>query len=163
MDKLEQLLAAEAIRNLKARYFRCVDRKDWPALAGVFSEDVILDFRQQVAPGTPPAQEQAAVGRDTVVALISKVVGRYRTIHHGHLPEISVAGASSAHGIWAMDDTIRDQEDRLVLQGSGYYHETYNRLGGNDWTISYLRLERLWVIYGEGGRDPAVRRRFGGN
>jgi hypothetical protein len=162
MDKLDQLLAAEAIRTLKARYFRFVDGKDWSGLASVFSENVILDLRSQVVPGVAPAKEQAAVGRDMVVSLIAKVVGRFRTVHHGHLPEIRVSSATSADGIWAMDDTIRDLEDRLVLRGSGYYHETYIRRA-DVWTISNMRLERLWVVYGEAGRDPAVRRRFGGN
>jgi hypothetical protein len=162
MDKLDQLLAAEAIRNLKARYFRLVDGKDWSGLASVFSEDVILDLRNQVVPGIAPAKEETAIGRETVVWLISKVVGRYRTVHHGHMPEIGISSASTANGIWAMDDTIRDQQDRLVLRGSGYYHETYSRVA-EDWTISSMRLERLWVVYGDAGRDPAVRRRFGGN
>jgi hypothetical protein len=162
MDKLDQLLAAEAVRNLKARYFRFVDCKNWPGLASVFSEDVILDLRNEFVPGVALAKEEAAVGRDTVVQLISKVVGRFRTVHHGHLPEIRVSSATTASGIWAMDDTIRDQEDRLVLRGSGYYHETYVRRG-DDWTISNMRLERLWVVYGEAGRDPALRRRFGGS
>jgi hypothetical protein len=67
MDKLDQLLAAEAIGNLKSRYFRFVDGKDWSELASVFSEDVILDLRNQVVPGVAPAKEEAAAGRDTVV------------------------------------------------------------------------------------------------
>ena len=39
----------EAIRQLKARYFRLMDEKDWDALADVFTDDVEMDMRG--APG----------------------------------------------------------------------------------------------------------------
>ena len=34
----------EAIKQLKARYFRMMDTKDWDGLARVFTEDVHLDM-----------------------------------------------------------------------------------------------------------------------
>ena len=36
MDRLERLEAIEAIRNVKARYFRLIDTKQWEELRGVF-------------------------------------------------------------------------------------------------------------------------------
>ena len=33
MDRIERLEAIEAVRNLKARYFRLMDIKQWDALA----------------------------------------------------------------------------------------------------------------------------------
>lgn len=35
----------EAIRRLKARYFRCLDTKDWAQLEAVFAPDVEIDMR----------------------------------------------------------------------------------------------------------------------
>lgn len=40
-------------------YAECLDRRDWPGLAGVFTEDVVMDFG-----------EWAQTGRETVVATI---------------------------------------------------------------------------------------------
>lgn len=45
MDPLEELLAIEEIRKLKARYFRALDAKDWDAFAGVFAPDAVQDLR----------------------------------------------------------------------------------------------------------------------
>jgi hypothetical protein len=33
----------EAIRQLKARYFRTMDTKDWTAMRRVFADDVVMD------------------------------------------------------------------------------------------------------------------------
>jgi hypothetical protein len=33
----------EAIKRLKARYFRTMDTKDWPAMRQVFCDDVVMD------------------------------------------------------------------------------------------------------------------------
>ena len=33
----------EAIRRLKARYFRTMDTKDWDAMRQVFTDDVVID------------------------------------------------------------------------------------------------------------------------
>ena len=39
MDPLQQLQEIEAIKQLKARYQRCVDTKDWDGLADTFTAD----------------------------------------------------------------------------------------------------------------------------
>ena len=33
----------EAIKQLKARYFRTMDTKDWAAMRQVFTDDVVID------------------------------------------------------------------------------------------------------------------------
>ena len=43
MDAAEQLLAIEDIKQLKARYFRCMDTKDWDGFAAVFAPNAVLD------------------------------------------------------------------------------------------------------------------------
>jgi len=49
MNDIEKLLAIEEIKNLKARYFRCVDTKDWHGFKAVFAPDGRLDFADDVA------------------------------------------------------------------------------------------------------------------
>lgn len=45
MDSIQRLVAAEQIRDLKARYCRAIDMKDWSLLARVFADDVECDYR----------------------------------------------------------------------------------------------------------------------
>ena len=44
MDTIERLAAIEDIKRLKARYFRCMDMKDWAGLEAVFAPDLVADF-----------------------------------------------------------------------------------------------------------------------
>lgn len=45
IDALGRLLAIEEIRGVKARYFRCMDTKDWDGLRAVFCDDAEFDAR----------------------------------------------------------------------------------------------------------------------
>jgi ketosteroid isomerase-like protein len=41
MNKLKEI---EEIKQLKSRYFRCLDAKDWPGLAACLTDDVTFDY-----------------------------------------------------------------------------------------------------------------------
>jgi SnoaL-like domain len=147
----EQLAAIEEIKKLKARYFRYVDTKDWEGLQAVFCADASFDYSAAhrvrnpwTGSWNPPLPEtvRVAVGRGEIVALIRGAVERLHTTHHGHLPEISLLTATTAVGIWAMNDSLRDAEHHQLLEGSGHYHDTYTRLPAG-WAIASCRLTRL--------------------
>lgn len=138
MDQLAQLEASEAIKALKARYFRALDTKDWEAFASVFADDVRLEV--------PEAQVEL-VGRDAVVEAVSSVLLDARTVHHGHTCEIDVVSDSVATGIWAMEDYVEyppTDQGRVGLRGYGHYHERYVVERG-EWRIASSRLERLRI------------------
>ena len=42
----------EQICQLKARYFRAMDQKDWIAYLGVFAEDAVIDTTDDTGPDT---------------------------------------------------------------------------------------------------------------
>src|SRR6202008_3933999 len=56
------------------------------------------------------------------------------SVHHGHMPIITLSGPDEASGIWAMEDRLyRSAENPLegggrYLHGFGHYHERYVRL-----------------------------------
>jgi hypothetical protein len=125
-----------AIQILKARYFRGIDTKDWELLASVFTEDVAIDVTDDVPDGRP------YTGRDTFVGTCAKVLRTATTVHHGHMPEITLVDDATATGIWAMEDYVDWGEDGGAFRGYGHYHETYVR-DGDEWRISSLKLTRL--------------------
>ena len=99
----------------------------------------------------PDLSNQAVVtGRENIMAMIRAAVGDLRTIHHGFMPEIEITGPERAEGIWAMRDEIREWDGRLVLDGSGHYHETY-QLEQDRWRFSTILLTRLWLDRGPNG------------
>ena len=145
MDAVERLEAVEAIKALKARYFRCLDAKDWVGLADVFAPDAVMDMGEADA----GAEGDGAVttGAEPIVGFIRQAVDRMDTVHHGHMPEIEITGDATARAIWAMDDLLtwtgRDGSPRR-LHGFGHYHETYVKLESG-WHIASMRLTRLRV------------------
>jgi hypothetical protein len=134
----EQWREIEAIKQLKARYFRLMDTKEWLPFSAVFTDDVVVDVSQDKhAPGDTIA------GRANVVDFIRKAVGKATTVHHGHMPEIELLSPTEARGIWAMFDYVEFKSSRGI-RGYGHYHEEYRKEGGT-WHISKLKLTRLRV------------------
>lgn len=121
----------QAIEQLKARYFRWMDTKQWDAWRTLFTEDAELQ--------ASPDPAERFVGADEIVEKVSGYLKDAVTVHHGHMPEIEIDG-DTATGIWAMDDFV--DLPQLVLRGYGHYHEEYVRLDG-EWRIRRSRLTRL--------------------
>jgi SnoaL-like domain len=146
-NDLEKLLAIEEIKQLKARYFRCVDTKDWVGFKAVFTPDALFDISQDV-PGC------ILVGPEKIAAAVSVPLTGCVSVHHGHCPEIAITSDTTASGIWAMEDILRWGEDSAspsqTLHGYGHYIETYEKIRGR-WCIKTMKLQRLRVDIGRGG------------
>ncbi len=123
----------EAIKQLKARYCRTMDTKDWAAMRQVFTDDVTMD--------TTDSGGGVITGADDFLAFLVEAIGEVMTVHHCHTPEIEVTSPTAASGIWAMEDMLR-WPDGSELHGYGHYHETYELLDGQ-WRISSSTLTRL--------------------
>jgi hypothetical protein len=141
MNDLEKLLALEEIKNLKARYFRCVDTKDWPGFEAVFAPDAVFDISDDV-PGC------ILTGPEKIAAAASVPLTGCVSVHHGHCPEIEITSDTTATGIWAMEDMLRwgpqSSSPNQTLHGYGHYVETYEKISGS-WHIRTLKLRRLRV------------------
>lgn len=121
------------ICNLKARYCRLLDTKDWDGWAALFTEDCEIDTR--------PAGGTLEKGRDTFVSMVRHSLADAKTAHQIHSPEITFHG-DSAEVIWAMQDRVI--KDSFALTGYGHYHETYVR-SVDGWKIAKQTLSRLIV------------------
>jgi uncharacterized protein (TIGR02246 family) len=123
----------EAIKQLKARYFRTMDTKDWAAMRHVFTDDVVID--------TSEAGGGVTHGADEFMDFLQGVLAGATTVHQGHMPEIDLTSATTATGIWALHDVVI-WPDGTRLDGDGHYHETYEK-GADGWRIASSRLTRL--------------------
>ncbi len=126
----------EAIRQLKARYFRMMDLKDWDGLADVFTDDVEIDVTEE---GSGIVRTKAAY-----MPFIREVLDGVITVHHGHMPEIQLTSPTTARGIWSMEDKLWWPEGSPIthLHGYGHYHETYEKTEAG-WRIKTMKLTRL--------------------
>jgi hypothetical protein len=103
MDAAEQLLAVEDIKRLKARYFRCMDTKDWLGFAQVFAVDAVMDMSEE-AGAAPGDLSHITRGAAAIAAMAQAGMEGVQTVHHGHMPEIEINSRTTARGIWAMED-----------------------------------------------------------
>lgn len=122
-----------ALEQLKARYCRTLDTKDWSAFREVFADDFVSDTSQ--AGGT------VIEGADRFVAFVHATLAKAVTVHQVQQPELEVLSATSAEGVWAMQDVVRFAPG-LTLHGFGHYHETYSKVDGS-WRIASSKLTRL--------------------
>jgi hypothetical protein len=131
----------EAIRQLKARYCRFLDTKDLEGWRGVFTTDVVVSLDMAVSTaGADPKMAPPIEGADNFVPMVMGSLENAPTMHHGHTPATTLTSATTATGIWAMEDWIIFG-DGHELHGAGHYHETYEKRDGN-WQIKTLHLTR---------------------
>jgi uncharacterized protein (TIGR02246 family) len=123
----------EAIRQLKARYFRTMDTKQWEQMRGVFTDDVVVD--------TTASGGSVVSGADAFMAFLRDTLANVVTVHHGHMPEIELTSPTTAAGIWALQDLLV-WPNGMRLEGYGHYHETYEKVG-SEWRIKTSTLTRL--------------------
>jgi hypothetical protein len=170
MTPLERLLALEDIKQLKARYFRCLDEKDWDGFEAVFTPDASIDASEVMTPldasGVPicvDGLEPPARDRRWTYASAKSFADDMRvqtqgviTVHHGHMPEIRFISATTASGIWAMEDKVLWPKglDLRELHGYGHYREIYERQASG-WRIKKLKLTRVRVDLTKGVNDRA--------
>ncbi len=133
MDDAAALLEIEAIKQLKARYCRYLDTKDWQAWRSLFTDDFLSD--------TSPAGGKVIQGADDFVAFTRKSLRSQATVHQVHAPEIELTSPTTARGVWALEDVVRFGPG-VNLRGYGHYTETYEKADGQ-WLITSSTLTRL--------------------
>jgi hypothetical protein len=135
LDDAAALFDVESIKQLKARYCRHLDAKDWTSWRELFTDDFTSDLAG--------ADGRGMVGVDEFVVYTRRTIGKATqpTVHHVHAPEITLTSTTTACGVWALNDVVRLLPG-VTLYGYGHYYETYEKASGH-WLISSSRLTRL--------------------
>lgn len=129
MSKTDQLEAIEDIRQCKARYFRCMDQKDWDGFQDTLDANVDFNvsgaiYAKNQATGElyksgdvwidpvanpsliDPAfwqQNGAAAAR----AWEEGALHHHQTMHQGHMPEITILTPTTAKAIFTLTHHLR--------------------------------------------------------
>ncbi len=138
MDPLQTLIEIEAIKNLKAKYFRALDTKDWAGFTAVWEPEIDHEM---------PTENRKYVGsREDFVTGVAAALTGVITVHHGQNPEIEITSPTTAKAIWPMVDRLKPGPDAYAgaprLVGYGHYHETYVKSDAG-WRIKTQILTRL--------------------
>jgi hypothetical protein len=131
----DDLIELEAIKNLKYRYVRLIDTKEWDELETLFLPD---------ASATYSDGRYAFEGRDAIMAFLRESMSspNMLTSHKVHQPEISLDG-DRAKATWALDDVVVHLDYNMTIRGAAFYHDEYAKTDGA-WLIAHTGYERIY-------------------
>ena len=160
MDALQRLVDLEEIKQLKARYWRCIDTKSFDELSTVFAEDAIFDYRWAVrdpVTGMPDGvTEQAPVkGVANIIREVGDALKVAQSAHQGHMPEIELLSDTTAKGMWPFEDYVLNGD--FEFKGYGHYVEAYEKIDGA-WRIKHSEITRLRVVILQQGGETSMFR-----
>jgi hypothetical protein len=141
MLELERILVIEAIRDLKARYCRLADQKQWDQFGRLFAPDAKARFLG------PDGTVRIEIEGDRAIAeTIGSRVGDNLPVHHVFSAEFDIQSDTEARATWAMEDWMFQPDGKeaewRTMHGLGHYHESYKKIDGR-WVIHTLEQTRL--------------------
>lgn len=125
------------IQQLKYRYLRTLDLKQWDEFAGCFVPEATGDYAGLVFED-----------RDSLVSYMRENLGEgLITMHHAHHPEIALDewGGDRATGTWYLEDKVIVPELDFVLEGAAFYTDRYVRTT-DGWRIAHTGYRRTFEI-----------------
>lgn len=125
----------EAVEQLKQDYFHAIDTKNWSDLSTHLAPDVIVDTTGSAGPIFP--------NRDSFIAFLQLTLGGANTHHQGYDPQIKMTSATTAVGVWTMDDVLV-WGNTFGVHGYGHYWECYTNTDGH-WVEKYSKLTRTRI------------------
>lgn len=136
--ELQRLKDIEEIRELKSRYFRALDTKDWDALEATLHPDIETAYSNGKLVFHGPKEVTAYFNESMPKTEI--------TLHQGHNPVITIDSETTATGKWYLQDLLIFAEgnpyEGLQIEGSAIYTDKYEKVDGK-WLIKetgYLRV-----------------------
>jgi hypothetical protein len=135
--RLKRLEDIEAIKQLKYRYWRHLDLKEWDELARTFAPDATVCYS---------SGKYEFRGVDVIMKFLSDSLGEARgsvTIHQGHHPEIELLGDDTARGTWALYNYMFNIKENRGIRIGAYYEDEYVKLGGA-WKFKHIGYRTLF-------------------
>jgi len=122
----------DAIKQLKASYFQNIDAKNWDGLRDLLAPDVVEDTTCSAGP--------IFYGRDPFIAFLKLTLGAANTHHQGYDPHIHLTSATTAEGLWTLEDVLIFG-GTVGVHGYGHYNDRYSKVNGQ-WIVKYSKLTR---------------------
>jgi SnoaL-like domain len=122
----------DAIKQLKASYFSNIDAKNWDALRELLAPNVTEDTTCSAGP--------IFFDRNSFITFLKLTLGSATTHHQGYDPHIKLTSATTAEGLWTLEDVLIFG-GTLGVHGYGHYNDKYEKINGK-WVVKYSKLTR---------------------
>jgi len=132
--RLEEI---EALKQLKYRYWRCLDLKQWSELRELFVADATVSY------GSGRYEFQ---GIEAIMKFLTESLAEERgakTIHHGHHPEIELTSATTARASWALYNYMYNVQQNRAIRIGAYYHDECVKVGER-WKLKHVGYQSLF-------------------
>lgn len=134
-----------AIAQLKYRYLRALDTKQWDEFEACFQPEATGDYNGLVF------DDRAAL-----VAYMREHLGEgMLTLHQAHHPEITVEG-DTATGRWYLQDKVIVEAFKFMLEGAAFYDDRYVRTA-DGWRIAHTGYRRTFEMSYDLADLPGVK------
>lgn len=134
-----------AISQLKYRYLRTLDTKDWVGFADCFLPTATGDYNGL-----------AFADREELVSYMRQNLGEgLYTMHQVHHPEIEVDG-DTAVARWYLQDKVIVPAFGFMLEGAAFYDDRYLRTP-EGWRFSHTGYRRTFEITYDLADLPSLR------
>lgn len=134
MFEPQDLVALREIEELKYRYMRTLDLKDWGAFAECFEPEATARYGERLQ----------FESRDEIVEFMARNLGPSMiSTHLVHHPELKLDG-DTATGTWALEDRVIMTEHRYLLQGASTYYDEYRRGADGAWRVTHTSYDRIF-------------------
>ena len=120
------------ITQLKYRYLRALDTKDWELFATSFVPEATGDYNGLIF------DDAAAL----VAYMKANMTEGMLTLHQAHHPEIDVDG-DTATGRWYLQDKVIIEAFKFVLEGAALYQDRYVRTP-EGWRVAHTGYRRTF-------------------
>ena len=123
-----------AISQLKYRYLRSLDTKEWKEFADCFVPEATGDYNGLVF-----------ADREALVAYMRENLGEgLLTMHQVHHPEITVGG-DGARARWYLQDKVIVPAFSFMLEGAAFYDDRYVRTPAG-WRVAHTGYRRTFEM-----------------
>ncbi len=122
-----------ALMELRHRYMRSVDLRDWDAVAATLAPEMVARYRPDLV----------TEGADALVAeLRARLTDERITVHQLGNPSIVVDG-DHATGTWTVSDRTVCTDVGYVVEGASLSTDRYRRDPARGWLISEISYRRF--------------------
>lgn len=132
-QRIQALEDIEAIKQLKARYFRACDAKNIERMRDCFFDgEVELDY----------GRIGVFTHRDDLIAVFDQLAVAEHIIemHHGQNPEVTLLDEQSAEAMFGLYYLLVNPRDNTVTQLGANYYDRFVKVGA-DWKIQASRCD----------------------
>ena len=134
-ERITRLEDIEAIRQLQAKYQRCLDTREFDELAECFTDDIASSY------GNGAMSYQ---GKDAVMEFLCSVMTLdMPSTHLIHGGEIDIQDVRHATAKWYLEDYLIHQKYQMKLHGAAIYYVEYQK-HDERWLISSIGYERCY-------------------